>query len=80
MHPEGQPIFVTHRVGLDRKGPTSLVRGEGRLWMDGRGCEPAGVMGEECGGGERMKNPTSTVDAVDMDSNSAPTHNNRARS
>ena len=42
------------------------MRGEGRLWMDGRGCEPAGVMGKERGGSERRKmNPTSTVDAVD---------------
>ena len=31
-------------VERDRNGPTSLMRGEGRLWVDGRGWERAGVM------------------------------------
>ena len=53
-------------VERDRDGPTSLRRGEGRLWVGGHSWEPVGAMGVE-GGGRRKREmkPASTVDAVD---------------
>jgi len=60
------PPSVFSSVERHRNGPTSLRRGEGHLWIGGRGWEPAGAMGVEGGGRRRRKmKPTSTVDAVD---------------
>jgi len=61
------PPSMVSSVERKRNGPTSLRRGEGRLWVDDPGSGQAGAMGDEGGGSGRGKmKPTSTVDVVDV--------------